>query len=332
MSLLFLQATSRRNWTAAPVFSEDPTSPWLTGRVKATSAVRRIIGKSPYVARHGAHTWRSGVFWIDIVSKRPDGLVLIANNPETAKKKVDALQATVEEQWIYPLLKGGDVNRWLARPSANILMAQDLSDPSKAYSESLLKTNYPKTHAYFKRFEPELENRSGYKMYLEPSGNPFYAIYNVGYYTFAPFKVVWPNIASEVTAAVVSEYQDKVIVPEHIVTLVPFESEREAHFVCAVLNTALANFAVQSYATRGGKSFGTPHVLDHIFVPKFNPKDKVHLELADLSERAHRAAAEGDQETIASIDKRIDELAAEMWGLTKEELKEIQESLAELKS
>jgi len=48
--------------------------------------------------------------------------------------------------------------------------------------------------------------------------------------------------------------------------------------------------------------------------------------------QAHRAAAEGDQEAVANIEKRIDELVAEMWGLTKEELKEIQKSLAELKT
>ena len=48
--------------------------------------------------------------------------------------------------------------------------------------------------------------------------------------------------------------------------------------------------------------------------------------------QAHQAAAGSDQETVADIEKCVDELAAEMWGLTKAELKEIQESLAELTS
>jgi hypothetical protein len=42
--------------------------------------------------------------------------------------------------------------------------------------------------------------------------------------------------------------------------------------------------------------------------------------------------AESDQEAVTKIEKRSDELAAELWTPTKEEPKEIQESLAELKA
>ncbi len=55
-------------------------------------------------------------------------------------------------------------------------------------------------------------------------------------------------------------------------------------------------------------------------------------EAVDDLRHLDKALALGEEEKIASIEQRIDELAAEKWGLTKEELKEIQESLAELKS
>jgi hypothetical protein len=37
-------------------------------------------------------------------------------------------------------------------------------------------------------------------------------------------------------------------------------------------------------------------------------------------------------EFVRELEQRIDELAAETWGLTKDELKEIQGSLSELRS
>lgn len=56
---------------------------------------------------------------------------------------------------------------------------------------------------------------------------------------------------------------------------------------------------------------------------------KVHLKIAELSEKAHEEIAKGND--VAAIEVEIDELAAEIWGLTKEELREIKTSLEELK-
>jgi len=52
--------------------------------------------------------------------------------------------------------------------------------------------------------------------------------------------------------------------------------------------------------------------------------------LAALSQQAHEATAAGDAVRVREIEVEIDRLAAELWGLTEEELREIQESLEEL--
>jgi hypothetical protein len=203
--------------------------------------------------------------------------------------------------------------------------------PSKGYPEERLRDSYPRTYEYLLRFEDELRNRSGYKKYLEPYGNPFYSTYNVGPYTFSPYKVVWPNIASDIRAAVVSESDGRIVVPEHVVTLVPFEDASEAHYVCAVIGSSPANFVVQSYSTRGGKSFGTPHVLENVHIPHFKPTDSIHRQLAALSQQAHGATAVGDAVRVREIETEIDQLAIELWGLTQQELEDIQQSLEELR-
>ena len=56
----------------------------------------------------------------------------------------------------------------------------------------------------------------------------------------------------------------------------------------------------------------------------------MHLRLAVLSEQAHEAAKIGDELRLREIEAEIDLWAAKLWGLSDEELREIQESLAEL--
>lgn len=51
---------------------------------------------------------------------------------------------------------------------------------------------------------------------------------------------------------------------------------------------------------------------------------------AALPQRAHELAAAGDEERLREVEEEIDEKAAELWGITEGELREIRRSLAEL--
>jgi len=319
--------TRRSEWQAKPIDRRDLTSPWITGRRRALDAIEKCLGQSDYTVKPGTCTWANGVYWLTLVSERPDGLVVVSNMGESGRPQVESVQAGIEPDLVFPLLRGEDVHQWQSQPHNYILVPQDPNQPSHGHSEAELRTKLPKTFAFLKRFESILSSRSGYLKYL--LSQPFYSIYNVGPYTFAPVKLVWREQASFLTTAVVTPTNTKVVIPDHKLMIVPFESAEPAHFLCAVMSSSPAQFLVKAYIVETSTS---THVLEHLRIPAFNSKDKVHVELADLSQQAHRAAAEGDQETVSNIEKRIDELAAEMWGLTKEELKEIQESLAELKS
>jgi hypothetical protein len=161
-------------------------------------------------------------------------------------------------------------------------------------------------------------------------GAPFYTMFSVGNYTFAPWKVVWPNIASSLEAAVIGYKDGKPILPQHIVTLVACENQQEAHYLCALINSTPLNFAARAYSQAGGKSFGDPHILENIRIPRFDPQNPLHQRLAELSEEAHSAALRDDDKRIREIEGEIDRLAAEIWGLSEEELREIQRNLKEL--
>ncbi len=53
--------------------------------------------------------------------------------------------------------------------------------------------------------------------------------------------------------------------------------------------------------------------------------------MAALSQRAHEVAAQEDEDAVRAIEAEIDALAAKVWGLKEAELREIQESLEELR-
>jgi hypothetical protein len=71
-------------------------------------------------------------------------------------------------------------------------------------------------------------------------------------------------------------------------------------------------------------------VLEHIRIPRFDPGNSVHGRLAELSKEAHAAAARGDAQGLRAIEAELDRVAAQVWGLSAEELQAVQESLMEL--
>lgn len=330
-----LNITERKQFVAEPVDKNDPTSSWLTGRPKALKAVEKILGQSDYTAHAGCYNGgANAVYWVDIVAKRPDGLVVISNITEGAKRKVESVQAAIEPDLLYPLLRGRDVKRWKAAPSAYIIMAQD-PIKRRGIEENEMKTQHPKTYVYLKRFEETLRKRKSRGVTdMIKKGAPFYTMFGIGDYTFAPYKVVWTRVATDIGAAVVSSSQTvtgyKVIVPIETATMVAFDDSKEAHYFCSLMNTSPFRFAVISYSVESTGGFGSPHILKRVHIPKFDPKNNLHLQLSELSEKAREATKRDSLDTLNQIEEKIDEIAAQIWGLGKEDSKEIKVSLKEL--
>jgi hypothetical protein len=257
------------------------------------------------------------------VLTRKGKLISIENLYDVGKKTIRAVQTEIEPELVFPLLRGRDVERWKATPSAWQIVAQD-PKTRKGYESKWMDKNCPKTREYFLSFEKELRERSAFKKYQEE--NALWSQYNVGPYTFAPYKVVWKEQSSELQCAVLSSFDGKVIVPDHKLMLVAFDDETEAHYVCGILNSTPAQFVVASYTI--SIQLG-PHLLENIKIPKYNPKNETHKELARLSKQCHEKVAAGI--SVTDLEEQIDELGAELWVLSKEELKDIKESLEEMR-
>jgi len=218
---------------------------WITAKPKALKALGVAVGMSDYKARSGSCTWLNSIYWGDYISK--DGEILFTNLHKVGKIKVECITANINKELVFPLLRGREVSRWSSVSKSSIIVPQDSLQPSRAISIERMKTNYKNTFDYFSKFRDALSWRSGYKKYLKEQEEPFYALYNIGPYTFSPYKVVWKEQSSEFECAVIGSMNERVVIPDHKLMLVPFNEEIEAHYVCAILNSAVTRFIVQAY-------------------------------------------------------------------------------------
>jgi hypothetical protein len=92
------------------------------------------------------------------------------------------------------------------------------------------------------------------------------------------------------------------------------------------LNSSPSRFVVQNYIVL----HRDPHILQRVRLPHYDAAKPAHCQLAALSQQAHAATAAGEAARVQEIEAEIDRLAARLWGLTEGELREMQESLAEL--
>ena len=119
---------------------------------------------------------------------------------------------------------------------------------------------------------------------------------------------------------------DKVVTFDHTLVGVSCQSDQEAHFMCALLNSAPANFIVRGYVTL----HPSPSILKYICIPQFDAKEKLHVQLAESSEACHAATASGNDSALGSLETTNNSLAAKLWELSDTELKDIENSLADL--
>jgi hypothetical protein len=261
-----------------------------------------------------------------VVAKRGEELLVVSNCGNLGKIKVPRVERAVEAEAVYPLLRGEDVSRWRAEPSLHIVLAQDeTAAASRALDEKTVRRRMPYLYDYFLCFERRLRQRSAYKKYL--SNQPFYAVYNCGKHVFAPWKVVWKRISNALSAAVLGDPRH---VPDNAVVLVPCHSEDEAHYICGLVNSAVAGYLVASFSVPGSGTWGSPKLMQYIPIARFDRENRGHRAVATLSRRAHLAASRGQDDAAAESEAEIDELSRRLWGLSRRELRAIQKSLREL--
>lgn len=325
------ERTERRELMARPI-SADPASAWQTSVLSDKTALDRVKGSPAYKARVGARLEPYGVFWLRLESVRADSRLVVTNLPEEGKRRIRRVEAVVEPRLVFPIVRGADVARWAARPQLFGLVTQD-PDDRVGYAPDRMKAEWPHTFAYLRQFERALRQRAAFKKYYEPS-DPYWSQFNISRDTFSSHRVAWKRMATDIFAAVVSSWPtpfgERPLVALDTTTIISTDDADEAHYLCALLNSAPLRAYVRSFSS-AGRGFGAPSVISNITLPKFDSVNATHRRLAELSRRAHDLAAADDEQPdgLRDLEAEVDREAAALWGIADLELAAMRAALTE---
>lgn len=308
----------KRKYNARPVASDN--SAWQT-YLMDDKKLLKIKGNNFYVARSGAYTSPYGVFWINIQQKLLNGNLKVTNNTSQGKRKIPNIEEVIESDLVFPVVRGSDINKWGVDISIFALIVQDPHKHNKGYDENIMKQKWPRTYSYLTRFKEFLITQAAYNKFHKDQNNPFYSQYNIGDYTFANYKVIWNQMGNELSASVISQKKTlfgyKTVIPLHTTALIATNNEPEAHYLCAIINSTPVRDFIKSFSS-AGRGFGTPSVMEHVGIPKFDPQNALHLKLAEISKQCHQLKLEGKDEEIKKLEKENDALVEELFGISHE--------------
>ena len=305
-----LTCTHPRPQQAIPSQADNPCSLWITAEQEALDAHSAVLGENHYKARTGIFTGgANGVYWLNILG-REGNLLRAENIVQRAKRRVPQIQTVLEPDYLFPLIRGSDLQQWHASYSAYLLCPHTPERKMHPVPSRKLAEACPKTFAYLSGFRQELDARQGFAGWeKEIQQQDFHAVLKIGEYTFSPYKVVWRYIASHFICAVLEPAEDPWLgtvlpLPNEKIMYISTHCREEAYYLCALLSSAPVTQCIQSYMNPTSIS---AHVLSKLRLPDFDPDNPLHLELARLCKEGHKA------EHHAPYLEQISDLAVKMY-------------------
>ena len=309
------QVRITRQW-ASPAVEGEPTSVWITAGREELESFRRVLGTNGYRARTGVFTGgANAVYWLKIQGTE-EGAVRAANLVGRAKRRCEEVTARLEKDYIYPLVRGGDLRKWRVSYDAYLLCPHTAETRIRPVSQDRLREAAPETFRYLSHFRPVLDGRKGFagwEKFLQEQ--EFHALLRVGAYTFAPYKVAWRYIASEFICSVIGSVEDpwlgnRLLLPNEKLMYVSTEDEGEAYYLCGLLSSAPVAGCVRSYMAKTSIS---AHVLNKLYLPPYDAADPLHAGIARACKAGHQA------DDMAPYAAEVDRLAAEVYAKRRTE-------------
>ncbi len=285
-----LPLLKNENIVAEPIKDDQINSSWFISDINKINKLKKIVGKSDYRARKGVDFSLNGLYWGNIKETNNKNIVVFENINDGGKKTVKKYNVTIEESLLFPILRGKDVRRWQATPKYSGIVPY--TTDGKCISVEELKINNPYAYKFLYKTDDDilklLEKRGIYQKHLKNAKIPIYGLYDIGDYTFSPYKVVWKALADGMISSVISSITtnigtEKLVIPDHNLLMIPLFDKLEAHYLCGILNSEIVNDFVTSYISW----FYSSHILENIRIPSYDSKNENHRTIAELSIYAH---------------------------------------------
>jgi len=294
---------------------------WVTAKPGQLAALGRLLAAAQkrqpaYQVRRGVCTDLNGVFWLRLETGGDSPLVSqVAGVGKNAVRPYNGGRPfCIEREWLYPLLRGREVKPFcVTGPQLAILVPQR---GSVGVSEEELRA-YTYVWDYLRHYRTELQRRSSYRRYHSKRKAPYWSLWDCGPYTFGSPKVVLREIAGRAIAAVVgtlppaggplgTALAGKPVVPDHKLFFVATDTEDEAHYLCAILNSSACVELLVAWSPK--RHVSGRGLLDLLRPPRYDSGNARHCELSRLSMAAHAAGGRLDEK----LAKELDRLAIEV--------------------
>lgn len=271
----------------------DERSPWAIMAPHRFELCKSIRGESKWVnGRKGVTADLNGIYMVEVLevddTKRQ---VKIRTRPEAGKKDIGPVSTFwVEPDLLYPLVKGaGDFSSCYFKPKKELFIFvpnKGITKQALLDAEEIVENDLPKTFRYFNMYKSLLQDRSTYKLRL--SKYDFYHIYNVGSYSFSPYKVIWAEQSGCFSSVVVSKSEvpligERTYVPDHKIYFVDIYDELEAYYLCGLLCAPIVKEYIESHTI----SIQVSNIFKHMDLPCYDVKNQKHKALSVIVKDAH---------------------------------------------
>lgn len=241
----------------------------------------------------------NGIFFVAIEEANPlTGKVRITTRPQEGRTEIGGRRSFwVEPDLLYPLLKGaGDFQaNYINLKEELFAFVPNVGIHKNALSAAVSGINHPSlaaTQRYMQFFKAQLEQRSTYRLRMLNQGAHFASVFNVGAYTFSPYKLVWPEMAQTFKAAVVGRSSVPLIgrrpyVPDHKIYFVDFDRPAPAYYLSGLLNCPSVRTTIESHIVK----LQIGNIFKHVNLPRFDTTNEQHRALARAALMAHKKSS-----------------------------------------
>jgi hypothetical protein len=188
----------------------------LVSDIRTYRRLKHLEGLCPY-------QWRSGV--------KHDCASVMELRRTNGKSLVNKLseEIRIESDYLFPLLKGSDIANSRLEPERYVLVTQRRVGEGTAVIAKTAPLTWHYLDSHRKRFEAR-------KSSIYSSRIPF-ALFGIGEYTFAPWKVAVSGLHRTPRFALVGTVDGKPVLFDDTCYFLPFEDETEARIVAEILNS-----------------------------------------------------------------------------------------------
>lgn len=284
---------------ATPVSTSIEGSPWAVLPRGRFAELSILAGETLWAAgRKGITTDLNGVYFLSVL-EQSNGYLKVKSRPEAGRKDIGPPRTGwVENTLVYPLIKGAsdfdscyfrlDHSPYRESNQLYTVLPNDGISMSH-YDEAEIRmseTALSSTRSWFGKYRDLMLDRSTYKRQMK--GAPFWAVYNVGEYTFAPWKVIFPEMSSRIYAAVAGSAlvpggPSRPYIPDHKIYYVSFNDKASALFLCGLLNSSAVGEFISSHVV----NIQMGNILRYLALPEYDSDNSLHNSLTELVQSAH---------------------------------------------